>query len=425
MTFAILRHAKISSSTKGTAIAHNHRHTECEQINIDPALKKLNQYFFGEGAKDRIDALLPKKMRKDAIVSVEVLLTASPEFFDSLEKDREKLAVNPGFLEWVQETKKWAESEFGKNLADLVLHMDESTPHFHALAVPLTKDGRLCAKEITARSEMQRRQTDYAKAMDKFGLKRGEPAIETKRRHIGLKESAGSGGQGAKLAAEILAANAELKKTQMRFERLQKTSMNDVLLISELRKKAKKMEEFMTADQKIGIEWWNNLEPAARKRWLDEAGSAVAADAWATFKKWQQPEVVKTAVEPVARHIGPNERARLRTLAAKAAAAAPETAPEPLSAPDLPNPPTLVEKTALEAFLELYGHIKAVAVNLIDGMRLDASEARLGLFSVHSSETRQRIQVLCEVPQSKVMPKLGELFDVKAVPGRSRSVVEQ
>ena len=29
-----------------------------------------------------------------------------------------------------------------------VVHMDEKTPHMHLCFVPLTEDGRLCAKEI-------------------------------------------------------------------------------------------------------------------------------------------------------------------------------------------------------------------------------------------------------------------------------------
>lgn len=246
MSFAILRHAKISNATKGGAIAHNHRHVEGEQVNIEPALKHLNQYFFGEGAKGRIDEKLPGKMRKDAVISVEILLTASPEWFDGLEKDRAKLAKNPVFLDWVKRSKKWAETEFGVNLVDLTLHMDESTPHLHALTVPLTKDGRLCAKEITARTEMQRRQTGYAKAMEKFGLKRGDPAIETKRRHIGLKEAPGAGGQASQLASQLAASQAELVKVQKRFDNLQKLSMGDMAAISELKKKVETMATKIT-----------------------------------------------------------------------------------------------------------------------------------------------------------------------------------
>jgi len=213
MSFAILRHAKIKSSTKGAAISHNHRLSEVEKININPAQKHLNRSFLGDGAKDRIDALLPPKMRKDAVVSVETLLTASPEFFDGLEKDREKLAKNPVFLAWVDQSLGWAKKEFGSNLVDAVLHMDESSPHIHILSVPLI-DGRLCAKEVMARKELQRRQTEYFQAVKGFGLERGVPAEETKRRHIGLKEDAGSGGKAAQVQAQLDRAKADLLRLQ-------------------------------------------------------------------------------------------------------------------------------------------------------------------------------------------------------------------
>lgn len=212
MSFAILRHGKISSTSRGVAIAHNHRLGNIDQVNIDKGMKHLNRCFMGEGLADRIDALLPKKIRKDAVVSVELLLTSGPEFFDAIEKDRTKLSKNPKFLDWVKKTMDWAKAEFGNTLVDFSLHMDESTPHIHAMAVPLTPDGRLCAKEVMGRKAMQDRQTGYAKAMEIFGLKRGDPASETKRRHIGLKENPASGGKSSQEKADLATAQAQLAR---------------------------------------------------------------------------------------------------------------------------------------------------------------------------------------------------------------------
>jgi hypothetical protein len=214
MSFAILRHGKISSTSRGAAIGHNHRLGNVDQVNIDKDMKHLNRCFMGEGLAARIDALLPEKIRKDAVVSMELLLTSGPEFFNEIEKDRAKLSKNPRFLDWVQKTLDWAKKEFGSNLVDATLHMDESTPHMHLMAVPLTKDGRLCAKELMARPELQRRQTEYAKSMEPFGLKRGDPAAETKRRHIGLKENPSSGGKAAQLEAQLAKVKADLARLQ-------------------------------------------------------------------------------------------------------------------------------------------------------------------------------------------------------------------
>ena len=37
-----------------------------------------------------------------------------------------------------------------ENIVSAMVHMDEKTPHLHLVFVPLTKDNRLCAKEISA-----------------------------------------------------------------------------------------------------------------------------------------------------------------------------------------------------------------------------------------------------------------------------------
>ena len=171
------------------------------RVSIDKKLSYLNEYDKGKGAVGRINAKLPDGRRKDAVESVEVLLTASPEFFNLIEADRKKLAVHPKFLAWCDATRAYAKKEFGENLVDLCLHMDESSPHFHALFVPLTKDGRLCGKEMTSRKMMQDRQTSYAETMAHFGLERGISAIETKRKHIPLQSNAAGGSSAAEIAA--------------------------------------------------------------------------------------------------------------------------------------------------------------------------------------------------------------------------------
>lgn len=243
MSFAILRHNKIKSTTKGVTISHNHRLSDEAKINIDKARSHLNTYFGGHGAIDRIDAKVPKKHRKDAVIAVEILLTSGPEFFDDMEVDREKLSANSKFKAWVQDSIGWAKKEFGTNLVDAVLHMDESTPHIHILAVPLTLDGRLCAKEVTSRPEMQRRQSDYAQVMKRFGLDRGVPATETKRRHIGLKEAAGSGGKASQEAVLLAKAQADLVKMEKGYARQQALNVANFHLINKIEAEAKIMEK--------------------------------------------------------------------------------------------------------------------------------------------------------------------------------------
>ncbi|WP_223952241.1 plasmid recombination protein, partial [Aeromonas hydrophila] len=54
------------------------------------------------------------------------------------------------------------------------IHLDEKTPHMSAFVVPLTKDGRLSAKEfIGNRTKMSNDQSSYAEAVKHLGLVRG------------------------------------------------------------------------------------------------------------------------------------------------------------------------------------------------------------------------------------------------------------
>lgn len=113
------------------------------------------------------------KIRKDAVLSVEFLLTASPEFFENESKsmNSEKLYA------WVDENLKFLESTYGsKNVVNAVLHLDEKTPHLHVHVVPLTKEQkpRLNQKSVFGGpAELSKLQTAYASKMSRFGLKRG------------------------------------------------------------------------------------------------------------------------------------------------------------------------------------------------------------------------------------------------------------
>ena len=74
-----------------------------------------------------------------------------------------------------------------ENIVSAVVHMDEKTPHLHLTFVPLTKDNRLCAKEIIGnRANLTKWQDDFhAYMVEKYpDLERGKSASKTGRKHI-------------------------------------------------------------------------------------------------------------------------------------------------------------------------------------------------------------------------------------------------
>lgn len=77
---------------------------------------------------------------------------------------------------WAKESVDWLKDTFGEeNVLSAVLHLDETTPHIHAVIIPIDERNRLCAFSFTGKkSQMRQMQTTYASRVKRFGLERGE-----------------------------------------------------------------------------------------------------------------------------------------------------------------------------------------------------------------------------------------------------------
>lgn len=84
--------------------------------------------------------------------------------------------------QWAAANVKWLEDTFGKeNILACTLHMDEQTPHIHADIIPIDNRNRLCMKSfVDGPNDMRKMQDAYAKAMEPFGLRRGEENSKAK-----------------------------------------------------------------------------------------------------------------------------------------------------------------------------------------------------------------------------------------------------
>ena len=119
-------------------------------------------------------------MRRDSVMMVETLITASPEFMNSLSKAEQK--------EYFTRALHFISERVGKqNILSAVVHMDEKTPHMHLSFVPITPEGKLSAKAFLGNQKsLSQWQTDYHECMSARWneLERGQSSIETKRKHI-------------------------------------------------------------------------------------------------------------------------------------------------------------------------------------------------------------------------------------------------
>lgn len=127
--------------------------------------------------KARIAQLkLKRKPRSDATYLVDFIAGASPEDLKSWSREQQD--------RYFQETVDFVARRYGReNLMYAVVHRDEATPHLHLGIVPVTKDGRLSARDLFTPQELAKLHTDYHAAVGaKYGLERGEQG--GKKKHL-------------------------------------------------------------------------------------------------------------------------------------------------------------------------------------------------------------------------------------------------
>ena len=185
--FAILRFAKYKGPEISNIEAHNERTKEeyASNPDIDKSRSHLNFHLLEPARKYRAEAERQIKdagcrTRSDSVRLVEALVTATPEFF----KGKKKAEIKAYFQEALDFIRKHQDP---KTIISAVVHMDEKTPHMHLSFVPLTEDGRLCAKEIVGNKKKLAQWQDrfWEHMVKKYpDLERGESASETGRDHI-------------------------------------------------------------------------------------------------------------------------------------------------------------------------------------------------------------------------------------------------
>ncbi|HGF0294647.1 MobV family relaxase [Staphylococcus simulans] len=190
MSYSIIRIEKIKSGTNTTGIQ---KHVQRENINyenedIDHSKIHLNYDLVNDRKQnfnDLIDEKIERnytgkrKIRKDAVKHIDGMITSDNKFFSN-----QTPADTKRFFE---HAKEFLEQEYGKdNLLYATVHMDEKTPHMHFGIVPITKDGRLSAKDVVgnkkALTSFQDRFNEYVNERG-YELERGTSRELTNRQH--------------------------------------------------------------------------------------------------------------------------------------------------------------------------------------------------------------------------------------------------
>lgn len=165
---------------------------------IDPSTHEFSPHIIDKSAQ-RLNQLVDKRikeagveLRKSQNKCIETILSGSPETMQSMTKEE--------IHEWAKDCVGFLQKKYGKkNVVSCVLHMDETTPHIHAMIVPIVngmsrrtahkykKEGkivdpnyqgppRLSVSDVVNQASLQILHTEYANQVGKkYGLSRGVP----------------------------------------------------------------------------------------------------------------------------------------------------------------------------------------------------------------------------------------------------------
>ena len=185
MAYAILRCEKLKTAGKAGGL-NRHLERTMHVPNADPELARYNHRLLGSGELVAdIEARIQSagvRVRPDSVRAVEFLMTASPEHFDFHKTQHEGKTQLTGQVEnwdtFKTQSVAWLNERYGReNVVSVTAHLDEQTPHLHAVIVPIYHKGgqaHLSAKEVIGGPlKLREMQTSFAQVHAAQGLHRG------------------------------------------------------------------------------------------------------------------------------------------------------------------------------------------------------------------------------------------------------------
>jgi hypothetical protein len=215
MAYATCRIAKQQRKNLAAVQGHNMRTITVEHCDPDGQFNRI----VGDANKtseqlidERLEQFKSSKLgldtvRKDAVVGVELVLGASPEYFRPTEPEKWGSYEQERVDQWLKATTEFLEKKYGKaRIVEIVLHLDEATPHIHAVILPVVKKTKnkrrtkeqiknevkastyttctLDAKTMFDPENLVKLQTEYAQSVEHLGLKRGLRGSKAKHKKV-------------------------------------------------------------------------------------------------------------------------------------------------------------------------------------------------------------------------------------------------
>jgi Plasmid recombination enzyme len=176
---AIFRMSKLKSFAAIAGAEHHNRRTRTT-LNADPDRLDANFVFLGDADRPLVELAQEKigeqKIRKNAVLAIDVFVSASPEYFRPEAPEKAGDWQGDRVTAWLEANEIFLAQEFGVGrILRAECHLDESTPHIHAVVVPLTATGKLSYRQLYggSRTQLSALQDRAWAAVADLGLERG------------------------------------------------------------------------------------------------------------------------------------------------------------------------------------------------------------------------------------------------------------
>lgn len=182
------------------------------------------------------------KARSNSVMALDTIYTASPEFFQERTN-----AENDKFF---QDCLKFHNEHFG-HIISAVVHYDETTPHLHVISVPLTKDGRLSARDVIGnKAKMSKTQDQFFEQVGRsYGLERGiHMDGQEKKEHISAQEN------------QLREIKQKIAREQERLEAIEHSEESARIRAQESKKTAAELQKQVEQLQGKRVEQHNSLK---------------------------------------------------------------------------------------------------------------------------------------------------------------------
>lgn len=183
--YAIIRVAKFKVSDVQGIQKHNQRQgisksnldIDYERSHLNTDLMNDKKLQYEREIKSEISERVERKPRANSVVLSEFLVTASPDYMKALSPNEQERYFEKS-LDFIKE--RYGE----ENTLYAVVHRDEANPHMHVGVVPITEDGRLSAKDIFDRQELQALQKEFPADLQRQGFEVERGLEGSKEKHL-------------------------------------------------------------------------------------------------------------------------------------------------------------------------------------------------------------------------------------------------